>query len=346
MRSALRKSLYHAGVTPAYHRLHNRRTLTVVMFHRVLPAEHPEWARAEPAWTMSTDAFRDCLDFFKEHYQVISLAKALEAARNEYELPDRSLLISFDDGWADTERYALPLLEQSNLPAVVFVVADAIDQRDLWQDRLVYAHRQGHLKNYDYDALWRRAKQNGGPPPRDWNSDNAVWKLVQRFGPLAAGERQSILDELVPALPPPAEPQMLTTGQLRTLSARGMVIGSHGLTHIPMTYSEHVNRDLLESRSLLTRASGLPERQVRALSFPHGVYDAGAVDAAFEAGFELLFTSDKGLNSTRPDQGLGRILARINMDSAGVTKNPARAEPELLASWLFDRPHLALERPS
>jgi hypothetical protein len=111
-------------------------------------------------------------------------------------------------------------------------------------------------------------------------------------------------------------------------------------------YSEHIDRDLRESRSLLTRASGVAERQVQALSFPHGVYDAGAVDAAFEAGFEMLFTSDKGLNSTRPDQGVGRILARINMDSAAVTRNLVRAEPELLASWLFDRPHLALERPS
>jgi peptidoglycan/xylan/chitin deacetylase (PgdA/CDA1 family) len=346
MKSAFRKGLYRVGIASAYHRLHNRRTLTVVMFHRVLPADHPEWAHAERAWTISTDAFLDCLHFFKEHYQVISLAKALEAARDGSRLPDRSLLITFDDGWADTEAHALPLLEQTNLPAAVFVVADAIGERDLWQDRLVYAHRHGHLKNIDCDALWRRARQNGGSPPTDWNSDNAVWKLVQRFGPLAAGERQSILDELIPAPTPPEEPQMLTEGQLRTLPARGMAIGSHGLTHIPMTYSEHVNRDLRESRSLLTRASGLTERQVQALSFPHGSYDPKAVDAAFEAGFELLFTSDKGLNSTGPDHGLGRILGRINMDSTGVTRNRVRAEPELLASWLFDRPHVTLERRS
>jgi peptidoglycan/xylan/chitin deacetylase (PgdA/CDA1 family) len=41
-------------------------------------------------------------------------------------LPARPLLITFDDGWADNEEFALRALRERNLPAVVFVVAAGV----------------------------------------------------------------------------------------------------------------------------------------------------------------------------------------------------------------------------
>src|SRR5665213_3191320 len=106
---------------PLYHRICNRSTLTVVMFHRVMPRDDPRWDTEFPFGTVTDAFFAQCLRFFAKHYNVVALADLVASRRGDRQLPPRSLLITFDDGYADNEEYALPLLQQHELPAVVFV---------------------------------------------------------------------------------------------------------------------------------------------------------------------------------------------------------------------------------
>ena len=145
MNELLKASLYRGGVTASYHRWRNARTLTVVMFHRVLPVGDAQWAEADPVWSVSDQAFLDCLRFFERHYNVIGMKDLTRARGDAGELPERALLITFDDGWADTEWCALPILKQRGLPAIVFVVADAVgrDPKMLTLDQLRNLHSTG-----------------------------------------------------------------------------------------------------------------------------------------------------------------------------------------------------------
>ena len=43
LRNLKRTLIYRTGVLALYHRLRSRRTLTVVMFHRVLSRDDPRW---------------------------------------------------------------------------------------------------------------------------------------------------------------------------------------------------------------------------------------------------------------------------------------------------------------
>lgn len=55
--------------------------------------------------------------------------------RGEGGLPARSVLITFDDGFAGLLRHALPLLAKRNWPATVFLVSGLIGQHDQWTTR-------------------------------------------------------------------------------------------------------------------------------------------------------------------------------------------------------------------
>ncbi len=52
-----RTALYRCGALGAWHRWRNRRALTVLMFHRVLPADHPTFTLAEREFTFTLDGF-------------------------------------------------------------------------------------------------------------------------------------------------------------------------------------------------------------------------------------------------------------------------------------------------
>src|SRR5205814_890642 len=103
-----------------------RDALTVVMFHRVIDRADPDFRGADPTYTVSADLFAGLLGFFSEHYAVISLTDVTAAIEHGRSLPDHALLITFDDGWADNLRYAVPLLGAYKLPAAIFVAADPV----------------------------------------------------------------------------------------------------------------------------------------------------------------------------------------------------------------------------
>jgi len=52
------------------------------------------------------------------------------------QLPRRKFVISFDDGFADLYKYALPVLERHRFTAIVYLVSDRVGQTNGWDDGL------------------------------------------------------------------------------------------------------------------------------------------------------------------------------------------------------------------
>ena len=123
----VKKSLYGSGLLGLYHRFRNRRSLTVIMFHRVIDPADPRWASCDPDYTLDAALFERCLAFFSRHYNVVSAADVLAARKGGASLPPRALLITFDDGWKDNADFALPRLRKANMPALLFVVLASSD---------------------------------------------------------------------------------------------------------------------------------------------------------------------------------------------------------------------------
>ena len=336
LRSLARIWLYRSGGLGLYHRLRNRRQLTIVMFHRVLPETDPRSPEADPAWTVSPGVFEQCLDFFRDHYNVISLDDLLSACENRSRLPDRALLITFDDGWADNEEYALPLLEKRRLPAVLFVVAEGIGQTQLWREAMFRAWRHGRLHNRECARLWHAA--GSGSPPPHWTKQT-LWSLINCLAGLDTERREALL---LPFLAPGARAELLSRGQLSRLRSSGMDIGSHTLTHTPLIWAPDPNEELRASRQILADLPPSGKLGPIAFSFPHGLYDSSSIRAARAAGYRLLFTSDATLNSVNDHACGGGVFGRIPIEAGAIQDQHGRVRPELLALWLFPRSHHAV----
>lgn len=113
----------------------NRKKLLVVMYHGVTKnAYNP------PIWTqLPLETFRQQLNFLNEHYLPVSLSEVLSAVRGDSTLPDRAVLITFDDGLKNNYSVAFPVLQELNVPAAIFLTMDLIGSDEiLWFDELYF----------------------------------------------------------------------------------------------------------------------------------------------------------------------------------------------------------------
>jgi hypothetical protein len=79
----------------------------------------------------NTDQFKADLDFFLKYYQPIDLADLLAAVRSGRPLKEKTVLLTFDDGFREIHDVVAPILKQKGVPAVFFITAAFLDNKTL-----------------------------------------------------------------------------------------------------------------------------------------------------------------------------------------------------------------------
>jgi peptidoglycan/xylan/chitin deacetylase (PgdA/CDA1 family) len=87
--------------------------MSVLFYHRVAD-ENPN------PWTISVNEFERHLNYCRDHYDLIGLDE-VQRRSSELDSYRPSVTFTFDDGYADNCRHALPLLIRHRVPCVYFV---------------------------------------------------------------------------------------------------------------------------------------------------------------------------------------------------------------------------------
>ena len=112
-------------------------SMIVLMYHRVLPKEHPHRATEQPGMYVSPETFELQVRLLKQHFSVLHLDDWLDAVRKNEPLPRLACAITFDDGWRDNHQFAFPVLKRLGAPATVYLVADLVGTRyTFWPNML------------------------------------------------------------------------------------------------------------------------------------------------------------------------------------------------------------------
>ena len=92
--------------------------LPVVMYHHIL--ESPSKLGD---YVISPDQFEDDLKYIQEKgYTTITSVQLLEFIEQDGQLPEKPILITFDDGYESVHEYAFPLLQKYNMTAIVSII--------------------------------------------------------------------------------------------------------------------------------------------------------------------------------------------------------------------------------
>jgi len=101
--------------------MNNTKGIAVLMYHDF-------GYRGNPA-VINKEVFADQMNSLDEHgYNVISMEQYVDYMEGKIELPKKSVLITFDDGYEDFYEIAYPILQQHQFPATNFVVVKSSDE--------------------------------------------------------------------------------------------------------------------------------------------------------------------------------------------------------------------------
>lgn len=111
--------------------------LPIVMYHQILK-DSKMWGK----YVISPNDFEmDLVYLLNEGYTTIDVQDLIDYVYNGKSLPEKPIMITFDDGYLTIKEYILPILEKYNCKAVVSIVGEFTDRFTKNVDRkLSYAH--------------------------------------------------------------------------------------------------------------------------------------------------------------------------------------------------------------
>ncbi|MGH9521611.1 MAG: glycosyltransferase [Terriglobales bacterium] len=103
--------------------------LPVLVYHHVGPLREG----VNKSITISAKRFEQHIRWLSRHgYKSITTSEWDAWLRGERVLPEKPVLITLDDGYADTAQFALPILERYGFRAVMYIVTGMLGQSNLW----------------------------------------------------------------------------------------------------------------------------------------------------------------------------------------------------------------------
>ena len=124
------------------------RSVPVLNYHQINDTE-------KNSLTLNTEQFAAQMQYLKDAgYTTITIADMIAAWDNAATLPEKPIIITFDDGYMDNYRHAFPILQQYDFKATIFVVTDYLNTYPnylTWDD--AYAMQETGLIEFESHTL-------------------------------------------------------------------------------------------------------------------------------------------------------------------------------------------------
>ena len=288
-----------------------RRKLTqsqvlVIMYHRI-GAKKDDWSFE----TLSPQDFERQIDYFCRNFQVLSLDEIAQYIHQEKSLPEKAVVITFDDGYRDNYLHAYPILKKYNVPAIIFLTSGHIGSDKLfWWEKVSYIiHHTAfsvldldELGYYNYQALENRSLtsliicNHLKELPEEKKS---IWieKLSNKC-------QVTVPDGLGKDL-------FLSWEEVKEMSNDNIDFGAHSVSHPIMTNIslEQAKDEIVQSKKTIEENIA---KEVYAFSYPNGNFNPELVRLVRDNGFTVAvsappYVSEKPISAKDNPFELGRI---------------------------------------
>jgi peptidoglycan/xylan/chitin deacetylase (PgdA/CDA1 family) len=317
------------------------------MYHRIAEPDVDPWVLS-----VSAQHFAEHLDVLQKEARPMGLGQLVQAHMRG-DIPDRAVVVTFDDGYADNLHRAKPLLERHNIPATVFVTSGWVGhEREFWWDELeqillypgtlperltlningrAFQSELGESAEYGADQYQRDFRWKVGwsqDPTRRHSLYRTLHPLIQ---PLRETEQRKVIDALkawsgVKLVRRPTR-RVLSDNELLALEQSDLIeIGAHTVTHPFLSeLPENLQQDeIRQSKLNLEEKIGRP---VKSFAYPYGNYARKTVTLARKAGFDCACSTI--------DESVWRGSDRFQLPRAAVED----WDGEKFAKWLWQMFH-------
>lgn len=300
LKTGTAQALRWTGTDTLIGRLPSNHHMPLVLgYHRVVEdiAAHPD---SIPAMLITTKMLESQLDWIGRRFRFISLDELGTRLENGDRFDKPVAAVTFDDGYEDVYRNALPLLKRKGIPAAMFVVTDQIGSpHPFVYDRLYLLLSKAFAKWPSVPDALTRLLFNLGLEPL----------LIERLRPATrdpVGFTSALLDTLpqgqvrrvVKALEDTIDVderqfwdlKPVTWDMLIEMQQAGVTIGSHTQTHVLLTNEarSRVTEEARISRQALERRLRIP---IKHFAYPSGKFHAESVATVAASGYRFAYTT-------------------------------------------------------
>ena len=266
--------------------------LRVLTYHRIAVSREGSQYNPSVISAMAPE-FDRSMRWLSRNCHVLGVEAVLESLRTGTPLPDRSVLLTFDDAYRDFGEVAWPILRKYRLPALLFVPTGFAGgaHREFWWDHLYRAVAASQVAQFSCEPFGRLSLKTA----RDIQ---ATFRRLRTYAKtLPHDQALEFVDEVGRRLncPRSADRSVLNWDEIRELARDGVAIGSHTRWHSILTVlsPDDVRREISGAREDLSREIG-PTAPV--FAYPSGACDATTAALVKEAGYEIAFGTEAGHN--------------------------------------------------
>src|SRR5579872_6159761 len=213
-------------VTYAGHMAGRGQLLRALVYHRIEPFAGANPNLAPDLISATVRTFERQMRYLARAYHPIDTAELLATLRGDHELPRRSLMVTFDDGYRSFLDVAWPILQRFRIPVVMFVATAFVDQpaRVFWWDAVWQMVSRSQRDDVELAGVRLKLGQNRSASAR------TITEWLKRQTPARRGSLLVELERQLDVTPLPGG-QVLCWSELQHLSEAGVTIAPHSQTH-------------------------------------------------------------------------------------------------------------------
>lgn len=262
--------------------------LSVLIFHRVLPAPDPLYPDE-----MHAARFDDLCGWLAAWFNVLPLDQAVQRLQAGT-LPDRAACITFDDGYADNHHVAMPILQRHGLTATFFIATGFLDGGRMWNDTIIETVRACQAAVLDVSALGLASHALNTVAAKQ----AAIAALISQIKYRPVADRISLTEDIA-RLANVQLPQnlMMTSTEVKAMRQAGMQIGAHTVSHpiLAKLTDAQAKAEIGDSKRFL---EGLLGERVSLFAYPNGKpgedYSPQSVEVVRSLGFDSAVSTQWG----------------------------------------------------
>ena len=343
LKQTLKSQIGHAANLLGFNQRKRKEKVTIFMYHRVLTPAQYEACQFEKSLAIETTAFRKHLAYVKANFEVISPKTFLQLNKNAATLKRTSnkplALLTFDDGWRDNFENAFPLLQEFQLPAVIFLATGFIgtDKGFWWQllgDALIHLIQEGDHQKWQQvtDKLPKSMGMGKNIPMEVASLQSIIYQAKQ----LPSRQLNELADTIYQIAELPIATHALNWEQVKIMSREGIYFGAHTIDHAILTELDQAATEKQIIQSIETiKEQGLTN-YTPIFCYPNGDWNSTVLDVLKKTDSLAAVTTETALADPQTKQPF--LHPRINVTNA-LADDPGLLEFRLFRAGVTKAVH-------
>ncbi len=265
-----------------------------VMYHYVRPIQNSQFPNIKG---LEVEGFKRQIKYFKKNFKIIDAYQLLDAIYENKDIPQKSILLTFDDGLKDHFENVFPILKKNEIQGLFFTPSKPILEKTVLDVHKIHfilesSNQPSKLVNQIFEHISKNKEKYHLREPNEYFSDLAnsnrfdsgeiifIKRMLQREIPRELrNELCTILfrENVNETEEDFSEKLYLSFDEICEMKENGMFFGAHGHSHEWFTFmtKQELEKDLEECSNFYSKINN--DQKTWIMCYPYGAYDENVI---------------------------------------------------------------------